>query len=533
MSECIPYTELPHTTRLFADLAYHFDHVRGFYPYPPFQQESYQAAAGAVSLPAAHRKALVEALEAENRDAGPAALRNLDRLSQPDAVVVASGQQVGLYGGPVFTIYKALSAARLATELTGRGIPAVPVFWLATEDHDLAEIDHVWVFDAANRPVRLQARAEGSPQQPVGTVRAADSAAPALREALSGLPHGEEIAAIASEAYAAGATFGSGFKALLKRLLAPYGLLLLDPLAPAIRRLAAPLVGQAIRQAPALTGALLERGRELHRAGYHTQVHVEEQTSLVFLVNQGRRTPMRRSGNTYLANGARHSSTELASRLERAPEDFSPNALLRPVVQDFLLPTVAYIGGPAELAYLAQSEVLYRQLLGRMPVAQPRAAFTLLDARAAKLMQRYRLRMADVLHGAESLEQRIAGTLIPEPLQTAFGEGEAHMARALEAVEVQLRGFDPTLVAALETSRRKIQHQFGKVRAKAGRESLRRTERARQEAAYLLHLLFPEKNLQERVYSVLPFLARHGLGLLERLADSVRFDCPHHQVLVV
>jgi bacillithiol biosynthesis cysteine-adding enzyme BshC len=528
---CIRHTELPHTSRLFADLVYHFDRVQAFYSYPPFAEDSFAASAENVHLDPSHRAKLVDALAAENRNAGPAALRNLDRLSRPDTLVVATGQQAGLYTGPVFTIYKALTAARLAAELTGRGIPSVPVFWLATEDHDLAEVNHVSVFDAANRPVRLEAAASARPNQPVGTVRIEDNAAGALAAVLADFPFGGEVARLAAEAYPKGATFGSGFRDLLTRLLGSYGVLLLDPLPEAVRRLAAPVMALAIQKAPEFTSALLARGKQLEAAGYHVQVHMEEKTSLFFLLENGRRTPLRRSGDTYTGNSAVHTSVELLSRLERSPEDFSPNALLRPVVQDYVLPTVAYIGGPAELAYLAQAEVLYRRVLGRMPVALPRAGFTILDARAEKLLARYGLEVQDVFHGPEAVEQRIANTLTPASLQEKFRSSQSQIEQALAAVEAELLAFDPTLAAALAKSRRKIAYQFSKIQAKAAREALRRSERARSEAAYLSALIFPEKTLQERLYSVLPFLARHGLGLIDQIYSRIRFDCPDHQIL--
>ena len=528
---CIRQTELPHTTKLFADLVYHFDRVRAFYHYPPHSPDTFGAAAAEVRLDPAHRAKLVDALAAGN--SGEAARRNLDRLAHPDTLVVATGQQVGLYTGPVYTIYKALSAARLSAAFIERGISAVPVFWLATEDHDLEEIHHTWVFDATNHPVRLQAAASALPNQPVGGVRLDDNAAESLHTALAGLPFGAEVGQMAIEAYPNGATFASGFKALLGRLLEHYGVLLLDPQSPALRELAAPLLSRAIRQAPQLTAAILDRGRQLEAAGYHVQVHMEEKTSLFFLLENGRRTSLRRSGDSYAANGATHSSAKLLARLEDSPSDFSPNALLRPVVQDFLLPTVAYIGGPAELAYLAQAEVLYAHLLGRMPVALPRAGFTILSARSEKLLGRYRLAITDVLHGAAALEQRMADTLIPAHLHAAFDRGHDQIEKALDAVTAQLLAFDPTLAEALARSRRKIEYQFGKIRAKAARESLRRTERARADAAYLSGLIFPEKTLQERLYSVLPFLARHGLDLIDQLYGSIRFDCPDHQVVVL
>ncbi|MBI3668014.1 MAG: bacillithiol biosynthesis cysteine-adding enzyme BshC [Acidobacteria bacterium] len=530
---CIRHTDLPHTTRLFADLGYHFDRVRSIYHYAPFDPESFVAAAREVQMDAAHRARLVEALAEQNRNSGPVAQNNLDRLSQPETLAVVTGQQVGLYTGPVYTIYKALTAARMAADLTRRGLPAVPVFWLATEDHDLGEVNHAWVFDSANHPIRLEAAARAEPNQPVGGVRLDGNACEALRGALAALPFGAEIADLAQKYYPQGATFGAGFQALLARLLEPHGVLMLDPLSPAIRRLAAPLMARAIQAAPEFSAALLARGKELESGGYHVQVHFEERTSLFFLLQNGRRTPLRRSSDSYTGNGASLTTAQLLARLETSPEDFSPNALLRPVVQDFLLPTVVYIGGPAELAYLAQAEVLYRRLLGRMPVAHPRACFTVLDARSEKLMRRYGLSVADTLHGLAALEQKIADTLIPGPLQRTFLEANDQIESALAATEAQLAAFDPTLAAALTKSRQKIKYQFSKIRDKTGRESLRRVERARSDAAYLLHLIYPEKTLQERLYSVLPFLARHGMGLLEQLHDSIHLDCPDHQVVVV
>ena len=218
----------------------------------------------------------------------------------------------------------------------------------------------------------------------------------------------------------AGATFGAAFGALLKQLLPSYGLLHVDPMLPAIRELAAPTIRAALEHAPELTAALLERNQELTAAGYHAQVHVEDHTSLVFLLEGGRRIALKRKGGEYAANGKRFSTDELMDRAAT----LSPNALLRPVVQDTILPTVAYIGGPAELAYLAQSEVIYSRVLGRMPVAVPRSGFTLFDQRSAKLMQRYDLRLADFFPGDEHLRERIASTLVPPPIGAGDGGDE-------------------------------------------------------------------------------------------------------------
>lgn len=529
---CIRHTEIPASTPLFLDYVYEFSRARAFYRHPP-ALSAVPAAVSELDFDQGRREALVAALAEQNGAAGPAAAAHLERLRDPNTVVVVTGQQVGLYGGPVFAIYKALTAARLAAHLTSQGISAVPVFWLATEDHDLAEVDHAWAFNGSRQPVRLQAATNGQPDQPVGGVTLTDSAVEDVRDALGALPFGGEVAELAAQAYATPGTFGSGFAALFRKVLGHYGLLHLDPMKPAVRRLAEPLLRKAIEQSPALIEQLIERGRQLEQSGYHTQVHVAADTSLIFVIEDGKRVALRRSGDTYKSSGRSYSTQELLARLGERPQDFSPNALLRPVVQDFLLPTAVYVGGPAELAYLAQAETVYSRLLGRMPVVVPRASFSIVDQRARKLLERYGLRLTDCFLGAESVRAKIAERLVPPQLQQALAEGEAQLERTLSAVDAQLDRFDPTLSEGLERSRRKIRYQFHKIRSKAARETLRRDDRAGEEAAYLSQTFFPHETLQERVYCALPFLAAHGLDLVDHVYEAINPDCHDHQVLMV
>jgi bacillithiol biosynthesis cysteine-adding enzyme BshC len=529
---CIRHSEIPASTPLFLDYLYEFQRPSAFYRHAP-ALSAVPAAVAELNFDRGRREALVAALAEQNGAAGPAAAEHLERLRDPRTVVVVTGQQVGLYGGPVFAIYKALTAARLAAHLTSQGISAVPVFWLATEDHDLAEVDHVWAFNGSREPVRLQAATSGQPNQPVGGVAVTNSALEDLRDALSALPFGDLVTDIAAQAYSNPSTFGSGFAALFRKLLGRYGLLHLDPMKPAVRRLAEPLLRAAIEQSPALIEQLIGRGRQLEAAGYHTQVHVAADTSLVFVIEDGKRIALRRSGDTYKGGGRSYSSQELLARLGERPQDFSPNALLRPVMQDFLLPSAVYVGGPAELAYLAQAETVYSRLLGRMPVVVPRASLSIVDQRTRKLLDRYGLKLTDCFLKAESLRAKIAERLVPPQIQQAFAEGEAQLERTLGAVGAQLDTFDPTLSDALERSRRRIRYQFQKIRSKAARESLRRDARAAEEAAYLSQSLFPQETLQERVYCVLPFLAAHGLDLVDRVYQAINPDCHDHQVLMV
>lgn len=515
---CVRYTELPHTSKLFADLLYHRDRVAAFYP-----TASYQEAAAQVSFPTERRAALVSALRVQNP--GSAAL---DLLARDGTVAVVTGQQVGLFSGPAYTVYKALTAVKLARQLSDAGIAAVPIFWLATEDHDLAEVNHVWSFDAAHQPLRLELPRNVS-GQPVGQIELSAPPVQALRQSLAGFPNGEEVAALVEQCYTPGKTLGGAFSDLLHSLLSQYDLIRVDPMSPALRELAAPAIRAALESAPELTRLLLERNKELLAGGYHAQVHIEDQTSLVFLLENGRRHALRRHEREYVLNGRRFLTEEL---MERA-DQLSPNALLRPVVQDFILPTAAYIGGPAELAYLAQAEVLYRHIVGRMPAVLHRTGFTLLDQRSRKLMARYGLSLTDFFHGEQVLRERMAVKLIPPELARGLEETRETVQGTVDSLTAQLTDFDVTLAAALAKSRKKIAHQISKIERKVGREIMRREHRAAQDAAYLNGLIYPNRHLQERLYSILPFLARHGLGLIGHLYEQVRLECPDHQLLVV
>nr|Q01QM5.1 RecName: Full=Putative cysteine ligase BshC [Candidatus Solibacter usitatus Ellin6076] len=520
---CVRQSDLPNTTRLFADVLYHPDKTADFYQYPLRNLEAYQAAAAAIDFTPERRAALIAALRVQNPES-PA----LSRLAEPGTVAVVTGQQVGLFSGPSYTIYKVLHAVKLAKWLSDNGTPAVPLFWLATEDHDFAEVNHVWVFDSHHHPRKLEMRRTAL-EQPVGSVTLAAPPVPELRATLHGLPFGEEVADLVEETYRAGSTMGKSFAELLRRLLAQFDIPYVDPMLPAFRELAAPALRSAVEAAPDLTSQLLQRNRELSDAGYHSQVHVEDHTSLVFLLENGKRLNLRRAGNEYVHNSRRFTAAELMDRAA----SLSPNAILRPVIQDSMLPTVAYIGGPAEIAYFAQSQVLYRTLLGRMPIAAPRTGYTILDSRSAKLMNRYGLEVTDFFHGETPLKERLASRLVPPRLGDTVRATTATVESAVGRLRAELAAFDPTLAQALDRSARKINYQIEKMERKTAREAMRRDARAASDAESLCGLIYPERHLQERLYSILPFLAKHGLDLPARIYDSIELECTDHRVMVV
>jgi len=513
---CIRHTDLPGTSRLFADFSYHFDRVAPFFRHAPEDPGSFAAAVREIDYPEARRAAMVAALAAQN---GPS--ESLKMLARPGTVAVVTGQQVGLFCGPAYTVYKALTAIRVARDLTAQRIAAVPIFWLASEDHDFAEAAVFHGFDASYRPTRLELKAPKEAEDrpcPVGNLRIENAPLGELRQMLAGFPHGDDVFALVKTAYANGATMTQAFRTLLNRLLPDSGLLTLDPMDPKIRSIAAPFLADALTAAPDLKADLLKRGNELSAAGYHPQVLVEPKSSLFFLLENGERVTLRRKDSDFAA-------------LRDRAADVSPNALLRPVMQDYLLPTAAFIGGPAEVAYLAQSQVVYDRLLGRMPVVLARASFTLLESRTAKLLERYKLSIPETLVNEDALKERLASALVPSDIEHSFIDAAGELDRRLTRLSGELERFDHSLAAALAKSRAKMTYQLEKIRRKTAREILRRDVNASDGAEHLSNVLFPHRHLQERFYSILPFLAEHGLDLPARLLESLTLACPDHRVV--
>lgn len=526
----IRQSELPGASPLFRDWVKDFAKVGSFYAHPP-SVEGALAAASEVSLPAGRRKRLVDELAGQNGNGGAATAASLDRLSAPGTVVVATGQQVGLLGGPVFTLYKALTAVRLAEELTRRGTPAVPVFWLATEDHDLDEVNHAWAFDHAGQPHRIECVTEGPVGDAVDRMSVTDAGLDAFASFSERLPFADESLRLARGAYSRPGGFGSSFQALYRKILAGTGMVFLSPMSDGIRRLAAPLVKTSIDRAAGLTGLLLRRERRLADDGYHSQVRFRASSSLLMAFEDAGRRPLHRRNGAYWIGSRSWSTGELLARAEDRPSDLSPTALLRPVIQDFLLPTAAIVVGPSEAAYLAQSAVLYEDLLGRMPAVVPRESFTIVDTGCAKLLKRHGLEPDDCWVGRRDLDAAIAKGLVPAALRGTLESQADRIGSAMQRIEEGLLGFDPTLSASFRRSMAKIEYQLGRIRLKVEREALRRSDTARRHAAKLSGFLYPRGHLQERLYSVLSFIARFGTDFADRVRQAAEPGSGRHKVL--
>ncbi|MGB2641960.1 MAG: bacillithiol biosynthesis cysteine-adding enzyme BshC [Candidatus Acidiferrum sp.] len=534
--ECrsLPFRQLPHQSKLFLQFLERFSSVKQFYGYPP-TLESAKKAAPSLAYPAERRAEVAKILAEQNAafGAGEATRENLARFANGAAVVI-SGQQVGLFSGPAFSIYKAVSAIQTAHELTRAGVDSVPVFWMATEDHDLDEVrSSTWFHNGKLK--RFELPGNGGAALPVGRIKLGAEVQELVNEAAGILTAagGELVAGIFRESFRAQETYGSAFGKLFARLFAEQGLILLDPLDARLHRVAGEVLRRAVEERDALSEALLARGKELDKAGFAVQVKVTSKSTLLFTLGtsaagsaqEGARQAISFSGGKFASGEQSWSKEELVRAVEAKPEKFSPNALLRPVLQDFLLPTAAYIAGPAEIAYFAQAEVIYRKLLVRMPVILPRASYTILDAKAEKLLRRYGLKVEDVWRGSQELRRKMETASVPQALGKNFDKTVKDTEKMLAKLKKQIARLDPTLSGAVETAQKKIAFQLEKLKRKAGKAQALKEGWIAAHQEFLESLLYPHKTLQSRELCFLPFLASWdmgGLKELEKLSASAK-----------
>ena len=526
-SECIPFTAIPHTSQLLRDFLYHFDRVQAFYGDAPPQSAEWVHQHVKVPYDPPRRAAVADVLERQNRQFGASekTLANIERFRR-GALAVVTGQQTILFGGPALCLYKALTAIKVAQEFTRAGVECVPIFWMATEDHDLAEVNQCTL--TAPSEVRLAAEVEGHGGAPVGELRFTSQISEAVTRAAEELGENEIVEAL-RDSYLPEQTFGSAFARLLLQLFSRYGLVMCDPLD--LHALVSPVYSAVVERSAELNRLVQQRGKDLELAGYHQQVKVTGSTSFLFAIQDGARTPVHRNGNGFTIGDAKISKAELLERIRQQPRDISANALLRTSVQDFLFPTIVYIGGPSEVAYFAQSSVLQRELLGRATPIMHRFSATLVDQHSRKLLERYRLALPDFFHGPERVRELLAARNLPKGIETAFTEAQRDLESNLTAIRAELQKLDPTLVDAVARSGSKMKYQLQRLQARAARAELRRRQDLARHAEQLNATLYPDKALQERSLPGIQLLAQHGKELLDALSDSMRMECRDHQVV--
>jgi len=540
--ETLPFDRIPHQTRLFLDYVKDPVALRQYYPAAVrFHHELPQRVPEVLSAYRVDRNAVCEALATMNErwGAGEPTRKNIELLRESDCIAVVSGQQAGLFTGPLYTVYKALSAVKLAGCLQQRGTKAVPVFWIAAEDHDFVEVAKAEFIgrDCQLKSVEVSTALhhEG---QPVGRVVLDESVDEVIDQLFELLPASEfagDMKALVKNAWQPGRGYAECFAIMMTSLLGRYGLIFLDPLDPALKKLAAPLYSEAARRAPEIAAAIEARSGELEKAGYHAQVLASANSFPLFLHNENgaRHAVVRVANGKYRAKDIEQEYTadELATMAQEQPERFSPNVTLRAVVQDYLLPTIAYLGGAAEIAYFAQTAEVYRVLERPATPILPRSSLTMIERHTGRVLERYGLTLADFFEGLEPVIKRVVEEHLGADTAKLFSKAEQNVNHELDRLRQELESIDPTLASALDTGRKKINYQLDGLRTRFVRAQMTRDEAAHRQLQRASDQIYPNKDLQERHINITSLLARHGSYVIEWIFNAINLGSDEHQIV--
>jgi bacillithiol biosynthesis cysteine-adding enzyme BshC len=539
----IPFRNIPLQSALFLDYLNLSPAALRFYHQAPDPESLKNSYPGRLADLGFARTRIASILHRQNERQGgdPATLRRIEELEKPDSVAVLTGQQVGLFGGPLYTIYKAVTAIRMADELRRCGIPAAAVFWMEGEDHDLAEVTHCTVCPPSAGTHRIDYRGmlfgnSDMPPRSVGSLPFPESITKAVRDYTSYMADTRwkpEVQGLLESAYRPGTTFTGAFAHVLARIFRGTGLILFDPQEPDAKRLASKVFQETLRNADDIHDALVGRSRELEAAGYHSQVRIPENSTVLFLfVGQERRALERRNSGFGVKNDDRvFSPEEMLAIAEETPDRFSPNVLLRPLIQDHLFPTIAYVAGSSELAYFAQIEILYRQFGRPMPAIWPRNSFTLIEPEAASAMEKLEIEFQDCFSGKQYLIEKAMRNSASSKAIAAVDQLEERLDRALAEIAPEVRAVEAPLAKALGTARRKMLHNIGKLRSGIIRHEAAQSASVMSAIELLLDRCYPNQNLQERELSIHHFLAGRGPSALEAVGAAADIGNFAHRLL--
>ena len=529
----------PWIKRLAADYAFDHARVADFFSGNPSDPHAWRDAIARAQRHPRQRDAVAGLVLAQQqtRGAPPEALAAAARLRDPESVAIVTGQQAGLFGGPLFTLLKALTALRVAERTAAEHrVPAVAVFWIDAEDHDWDEVNSVGVLNAELQLARIAlGHPPGAGEGPVARVRLDGSVSAAVATLASTLETTEFSPAILDaigRAYKPGAGMAAAFGEWLESLLGPRGLVVFDSSDPAAKPLVSALFAREIEHAGETSRLAAAAGAELEARGYHTQVTPQDGHAALFHLG-GARESIRVEDGRLLVGDSGATTEELLRRVRTTPTEFSPSVLLRPVVQDQLFPTACYVAGPNELGYLAQLRGVYAAFGVPMPLMQPRGSATILDSNAMRFLARHELSLEALRARDEGALNDLLKAQIPPAVEAALEQAARAMAERMEDVATALAELDATLGAAARSTLGRMQDDLKKLQGKVIQAAKRKDDTLRRQFAHAQAQAFPGGHPQERDIGVVYFLNKYGSGLVDRLIEQLPLDQGRHWVMTI
>ena len=535
----IDIRRFPWIKRLAVDYAFAYDSLAGFFAGDPRQAEAWRGAVARAQQQPRQRDAVADLVLAQQRRRGaPAAAEAAAvQLRDPQTVAVVTGQQAGLFGGPLFTLLKATTAIRLAARVREeQRVPAVAVFWIDAEDHDWDEVKQIGAFDAdlAVHPIAV-GDPPGAGAGPVARVQLDGSIDQAIEELTRVLPPGDFTPALVASlrlAYHPGAGMAHAFGQWIESVLGPHGLIVYDASDPAAKPLAAGVFAHEVEHAGDTARLASEAGAALQAKGYHAQVTPQDGSVALFQISGGREA-IRRQGDGFQIGDSPCSKADLLARVRRSPEEFSPNVLLRPLVQDTLFPTACYVAGPNELAYLGQLGRIYDAFGIPMPLMFQRTSATLVDSNAMRFLAKHNFPLESLRAQDEAALNQLLESQLPPGVDASLEDAARLIQARMDTLAGEVTQIDPTLEGATRSTLGRMQDDLKKLHNKIIQAAKRKDETLRRQFTHAQAQAFPGGHPQEREIGFIYFLNQHGPGLVERLGDELTLDMGTHWVVSI
>ena len=526
--------------RLATDYAFAFEGLAPFYAGNPASAEAWRAVIAQIHAGTPRATPALAALltaQQATREAPPAARAASAMFANPAAVAIVTGQQAGLFGGPLYTLHKAITAITLARRVSAEhGVPAVPVFWIDSEDHDWEEVRSCTVLDDEQHAhtVRLGAL-DGAGERSVARLIVDGQGTLAVDALQAVLPVTEftpPLLAMLRAAYAPGCSMSQAFGRVLEHVLGPYGLVVYDAADPATKPLTSELFARALSDPGRTSTLAAAAGDDLERRGYHAQVTAAEHSAPLFLID-GSRQAIRWRDRTAIVGDRERPLDELVALARTSPQSFSPNVLLRPLVQDTIFPTACYVGGPSELAYQGQLRQVYAHFRVPMPLVAPRASATVVDSATLRFLGKHDVPFHAFQRQDELTLNQLLESQLPAGVEHSFGEAERAIVDRLEAVTVAAKVVDSTLEGAAKSTLGKMQHDLQTLHGKVVHAAKKKDETLRRQFTRAQAQLFPNGQPQEREVGAVWLLNKYGPAAVDRLFELLPSDFGHHWVLTI
>ena len=537
----INFSDIPGHQNLFLDYLHEFENVERFYERNFKLQDTYGDFLKQLSQKEKHhRNQLTDILREQYSDQKPSkqTLANIEALNTNNTIAVVTGQQLELFGGPLYTIYKTITAIKLCHYLKEKydQYQFVPVFWLEGDDHDY---DEVRVTNILNNQNQLTAVTYADGQEDeinrgsIAELKFNGNIENVFNELQSNLRDTEFTNSILNfykSFYGANKTFMESFRELMIKLFDEYGLIVFNPVYPAIKQLLKPIFEKEITNYTNQTGFLVERSAELEEL-YHAQVKVKP-INLFYLENNERLLiePVEKE---YRLKGKRKKFTqeELLAQVESAPEKFSPNVLLRPICQDYLFPTGFYVGGPSEISYFAQVTPLYKIYDIMQPYIYPRASATIVEKGAKSVLDKYSIDYRDIFTTEEELISKIVASNSDANLESIFKNTTDSINDTMKELNFRLNEIDKTLNDTANKTTQRIDEALNFLKGKALDAERRKYDTTIRQLTKVRNLLYPANNLQERELNFIYFANKYGLETIKWIFNELAINKFEHQIL--